>query len=151
MYSSQSPTIINLCHIIFFFSSRRRHTRFDCDWSSDVCSSDLLESVEALFVPQAHQPRGLVGWLNVSSHRGGIGAKPPRPATEQLDHGPALELAAQVPQRGVEPGERAAAVAARELVLALLDAIDQGIDLERVGTERPGGDLTVEDGGGDVV
>src|SRR2546430_6426285 len=25
----------------FFFSSRRRHTSFDCDWSSDVCSSDL--------------------------------------------------------------------------------------------------------------
>src|SRR2546430_3938016 len=28
--------------IVFFFSSRRRHTRFDCDWSSDVCSSDLV-------------------------------------------------------------------------------------------------------------
>src|SRR5205085_6954305 len=28
----------------FFFSSRRRHTRFDCDWSSDVCSSDLCEA-----------------------------------------------------------------------------------------------------------
>src|SRR5205085_3909972 len=28
----------------FFFSSRRRHTRFDCDWSSDVCSSDLLSA-----------------------------------------------------------------------------------------------------------
>src|SRR2546430_16376652 len=28
----------------FFFSSRRRHTRFDCDWSSDVCSSDLMDS-----------------------------------------------------------------------------------------------------------
>src|SRR5256886_5311108 len=28
--------------IVFFFSSRRRHTRFDCDWSSDVCSSDLI-------------------------------------------------------------------------------------------------------------
>src|SRR2546426_4703379 len=26
----------------FFFSSRRRHTRFDCDWSSDLCSSDLV-------------------------------------------------------------------------------------------------------------
>src|SRR5256886_5478781 len=26
---------------LVFFSSRRRHTRFDCDWSSDVCSSDL--------------------------------------------------------------------------------------------------------------
>src|SRR2546430_11445895 len=30
---------------IFFFSSRRRHTRFDCDWSSDVCSSDLSRTV----------------------------------------------------------------------------------------------------------
>src|SRR5580692_3061692 len=29
----------------FFFSSRRRHTRFDCDWSSDVCSSDLYGAV----------------------------------------------------------------------------------------------------------
>src|SRR5216683_6497604 len=27
--------------ILFFFSSRRRHTRSDRDWSSDVCSSDL--------------------------------------------------------------------------------------------------------------
>src|SRR5438034_6670864 len=27
---------------LFFFSSRRRHTRSLCDWSSDVCSSDLL-------------------------------------------------------------------------------------------------------------
>src|SRR2546430_5589776 len=30
--------------LFFFFSSRRRHTRFDCDWSSDVCSSDLGEA-----------------------------------------------------------------------------------------------------------
>src|SRR5690606_40697013 len=27
---------------LFFFSSRRRHTRFSRDWSSDVCSSDLV-------------------------------------------------------------------------------------------------------------
>src|SRR5690242_21939135 len=27
--------------VYFFFSSRRRHTRLTCDWSSDVCSSDL--------------------------------------------------------------------------------------------------------------
>src|SRR3989475_412810 len=33
---------VTLC-FFFFFSSRRRHTRFDCDWSSDVCSSDLRE------------------------------------------------------------------------------------------------------------
>src|SRR2546430_5509227 len=31
------------CSSLVFFSSRRRHTRFDCDWSSDVCSSDLAE------------------------------------------------------------------------------------------------------------
>src|SRR5256886_675038 len=31
---------VDIC--VFFFSSRRRHTRFDCDWSSDVCSSDLV-------------------------------------------------------------------------------------------------------------
>src|SRR2546430_6081011 len=33
----------------FFFSSRRRHTRFDCDWSSDVCSSDLERLARAIF------------------------------------------------------------------------------------------------------
>src|SRR5256886_5404724 len=32
----------------FVFSSRRRHTRFDCDWSSDVCSSDLVELLAEL-------------------------------------------------------------------------------------------------------
>src|SRR2546430_17644766 len=31
---------------VFLFSSRRRHTRFDCDWSSDVCSSDLFQNQE---------------------------------------------------------------------------------------------------------
>src|SRR6266853_5421475 len=39
----------------FFFSSRRRHTRFDCDWSSDVCSSDL----ELYAVPTENTGRGL--------------------------------------------------------------------------------------------
>src|SRR2546430_6794406 len=32
---------VSSIEVYFFFSSRRRHTRFDCDWSSDVCSSDL--------------------------------------------------------------------------------------------------------------
>src|SRR2546430_14583747 len=38
----------------FFFSSRRRHTRFDCDWSSDVCSSDLAAKV----IEDAHEMAG---------------------------------------------------------------------------------------------
>src|SRR5690606_40710227 len=37
----------------FFFSSRRRHTRFSRDWSSDVCSSDLLHGEAALRSPGA--------------------------------------------------------------------------------------------------
>src|SRR5690606_41119580 len=40
-----------LLDVFLFFSSRRRHTRFSRDWSSDVCSSDLspgLQSWEAL-------------------------------------------------------------------------------------------------------
>src|SRR5260221_3197601 len=35
----------DLALLFFFFSSRRRHTRSLCDWSSDVCSSDLLTKV----------------------------------------------------------------------------------------------------------
>src|SRR2546427_8286075 len=36
-----SVIVRQILRVFFFFSSRRRHTRFDCDWSSDVCSSDL--------------------------------------------------------------------------------------------------------------
>src|SRR3712207_6889479 len=32
------------CFFFFFFSSRRRHTRYWRDWSSDVCSSDLVSA-----------------------------------------------------------------------------------------------------------
>src|SRR6266480_7944162 len=39
-------------YIFFFFSSRRRHTRLTCNWSSDVCSSDLPNAVDpAIFHP----------------------------------------------------------------------------------------------------
>src|SRR5260370_34510991 len=40
-------TLSSSLMFFFFFSSRRRHTRFKCDWSSDVCSSDL-SAAEAL-------------------------------------------------------------------------------------------------------
>src|SRR2546430_4380545 len=62
----------------FFFSSRRRHTRFDCDWSSDVCSSDLIskgslrdgvmlllatDAVAAWLLKQHEEGRPLWKWL----------------------------------------------------------------------------------------
>src|SRR6266853_2210396 len=68
----------------FFFSSRRRHTRFDCDWSSDVCSSDLVADVqrrpqavrvpvdeaEVAMVPATPDPRR----LERHAHREPLGA-----------------------------------------------------------------------------
>src|SRR5256886_1344247 len=42
--------------VFFFFSSRRRHTRFDCDWSSDVCSSDLRYELLVTGGPRVQGP-----------------------------------------------------------------------------------------------
>src|SRR5688572_31648753 len=47
--------VVVLYFFCFFFSSRRRHTRFDCDWSSDVCSSDL-ETAAAPSKTEAQTP-----------------------------------------------------------------------------------------------
>src|SRR2546430_10187308 len=44
-------------YAVFFFSSRRRHTRFDCDWSSDVCSSDLITDAALLQAKLAHSEK----------------------------------------------------------------------------------------------
>src|SRR5688572_31794975 len=57
-----------VCFFFFFFSSRRRHTRFDCDWSSDVCSSDLLPGFAA------------TGWFSVV-----VRAGTPRPVIDKLN------------------------------------------------------------------
>src|SRR5438034_7471700 len=46
--SSAGPRASESSAWCFFFSSRRRHTRSLCDWSSDVCSSDLLDGLERL-------------------------------------------------------------------------------------------------------
>src|SRR5690606_40983005 len=53
---------------IFFFSSRRRHTRFSRDWSSDVCSSDLDKPSTGRFRGQGNwRPvHGDVGWRPVA-------------------------------------------------------------------------------------
>src|SRR3990167_10114682 len=41
--------------VLYFFSSRRRHTIFDCDWSSDVCSSDLFAPAVAVLAGEVEQ------------------------------------------------------------------------------------------------
>src|SRR5687768_17980151 len=49
--------------LLFFFSSRRRHTRCSRDWSSDVCSSDLLGSLPGHVYANVRQPP--VSTLNI--------------------------------------------------------------------------------------
>src|SRR5439155_13675495 len=44
----------------FFFSSRRRHTRWPRDWSSDVCSSDLAAGAERLYAGFLSKPGRMV-------------------------------------------------------------------------------------------
>src|SRR6266478_9739873 len=73
---------------VFLFSSRRRHTRFDCDWSSDVCSSDLGgRSVGVTMLGQTtpgvmhlRDALELAGWEAVIFHANGVGG----PAMEAL-------------------------------------------------------------------
>src|SRR6266446_9372127 len=50
----------------FFFSSRRRHTRLQGDWSSDVCSSDLLDVDALLELGRVRMPEVLVGRSGVA-------------------------------------------------------------------------------------
>src|SRR2546427_3800507 len=59
----------------FFFSSRRRHTRFDCDWSSDVCSSDLamLAMPPPDVIREHREERRLVGMDVEAEPRGVVG------------------------------------------------------------------------------
>src|SRR6266496_5744059 len=55
----------------FFFSSRRRHTRFLRDWSSDVCSSDLLSLPIHRNASEGALARPALLHSDVSPHVGG--------------------------------------------------------------------------------
>src|SRR5258705_10714520 len=59
---SRRGRCIKLGPFFFFFSSRRRHTRCLSDWSSDVCSSDLLLGAYVTYI--AHSA-GLPVWLGM--------------------------------------------------------------------------------------
>src|SRR5256884_4709858 len=61
----EQPERIDLETLLFFFSSRRRHTRCSRDWSSDVCSSDLLGPFLSLVIVVP-----LMGGLGYAVQRG---------------------------------------------------------------------------------
>src|SRR3712207_8746477 len=74
-------------YTIIFFSSRRRHTRYWRDWSSDVCSSDLRSQM-AIGLPGTAEPRlqplgpRLAEWASAIAR--GIDAARLRETTEEL-------------------------------------------------------------------
>src|SRR5437016_10111203 len=53
--------------LLFFFSSRRRHTRLVSDWSSDVCSSDLYGRRSAQ--QDLHRERARAWWADLRPHQ----------------------------------------------------------------------------------
>src|SRR5207248_6049614 len=71
--------------VLFFFSSRRRHTRSYGDWSSDVCSSDLLSRVEHQLVnPELHCKQILQrAQRSQGSHQRCWNPAPPNPLPRQ--------------------------------------------------------------------
>src|SRR5262245_63779735 len=97
---------------VFFFSSRRRHTRCLSDWSSDVCSSDLepeqlcagraqrgrpvgglpntrIRRTRCIRPPQEGERRGIAGRRNQAAHRRGneIGRASCRERVEMKEEG----------------------------------------------------------------
>src|SRR2546430_17608810 len=97
--------------MIFFFSSRRRHTRFDCDWSSDVCSSDLgaIAVVLASF--------GLFGLMsyNVRAQRNELGIRIALGATAPMILRMVLGRALLLTASGIAIGTGAALLVSRLL------------------------------------
>src|SRR5256886_6129025 len=78
--SFSTQVLAHVIYTLFFFSSRRRHTRFDCDWSSDVCSSDLVAAVELgysrpfyVFADGNTIPPANWLWVESRGGRGGAG------------------------------------------------------------------------------
>src|SRR5690348_17687817 len=81
-YAVYAKVCVNLCifflreflvDVFFFFSSRRRHTRWTGDWSSDVCSSDLLRCGGWQCGPGASASPGLAGGARAAP--AGVGAR----------------------------------------------------------------------------
>src|SRR3712207_9387796 len=72
---------------MFFFSSRRRHTRYWRDWSSDVCSSDLAEREIKEEREEVRARKGARGKQPERHHRRGRAAFPQHEDRQERDPG----------------------------------------------------------------
>src|SRR6266571_6936718 len=125
----------------FFFSSRRRHTRLTCDWSSDVCSSDLPQSLAFKLTRFLDE-----GWLNLvggccgttPAHIRAIaelvrGRRPRAPAASELTAVSGIELLVpDADNRPVFVGERTNVIGSRRFKeLAVAERFDEAAEVGR--------------------
>src|SRR5260221_1800881 len=94
-FAKEGPSVLRV-----FFSSRRRHTRSLCDWSSDVCSSDLGWV--------AHVDRPKVGLLEIAVDPVRIGVD--EGDSILADSGVVAELRQQIGDVAVDGGDRKSVV-----------------------------------------
>src|SRR2546430_7605403 len=112
---------------LFVVASRRRHTRFDCDWSSDVCSSDLLKRLTERRVAVEEQNRRLEALNRELEHRerlSAIGKMSSVISHQMLQQLGVIGIYADLIRNAEADGEPAAAVAqARANAGAIEDAL----------------------------
>src|SRR6266511_326698 len=124
--------------IFFFFSSRRRHTRFSRDWSSDVCSSDLQQAGRARPGEEGEQPVPM---------RGGEEVREPDEGALQrrIDREQSGEVRAGADERHVAEGEDPG-VAGEELQRHDEHDVDEEVaQLALVSAPRPAPDRNQEE------
>src|SRR5260370_38097707 len=83
----------------FFFSSRRRHTRFKCDWSSDVCSSELVAGDRA----QGHQGQKRSDGKVAGAGKNACGYKEGITGKEEADEKTCFNKNNEANQKGAAP------------------------------------------------
>src|SRR5688500_20365019 len=102
---AKTPNLRSAKSAVFFFSSRRRHTRLQGDWSSDVCSSDLCTFRSTVDLDQLRKIDELVGARDFAAARN---------STEQLQIGRAscrerkkVQIVAETENKKEKEGEAA--------------------------------------------
>src|SRR5689334_24055965 len=119
--------------VFFFFSSRRRHTRWNCDWSSDVCSSDLRSvDVESVL------PLELLTWKRRPDSAAMGSVSPEDLALLTPSEERAREATRSPVKRALLVANPASRLGRRRLPRAVEALRKAGVECDVAFTERPG-------------